>query len=138
MKGYSILLIALSLLFSVSACDSGKRTPDDGVWYCEELQAKFTYGLIDTYVSPDDPFIIDESENYVIVNGDRIAAIFGGDRGAKYVSIVCQELDHPDFYCDETIYLFEFVSLSDTEYVVKDDAGKQYTFLRIGDTPTDD
>ena len=138
MKRYSGLLIVLSLLFGLSACNLKYPIPNDGVWYCEELQAQFTMSQVDTFVSPDDEFFVDESEDYVIVNSDRIAALLESDRGATYVWIICQEWEHPDFGCGEIIYSFEFVSLSDTEYVLKDDTGKQYTFLRIGDTPTDD
>ena len=138
MKRCSVLFIVLSLLFGLSACELEDPFPSDGIWYCAELQAQFTMTKGDTFVSPDDEYFVDESENYIIVNGDRIAAILGSDPGATYVWIVCQEWDHPDFDCGEIIYSFDFVSLSDTEYILEDDAGKQYTFLRIGDTPTDD
>ena len=137
MKRSNILLTVLALLFVLSSCESEDPFPHDGIWYCAELQAQFTMTKGDTFVSPDDEFFVDESEDYVIVNSDRIAALLESDRGATYVWIVCQEPDHPDFDCGEIIYSFEFVSLSDTEYVLKDDTGKQYTFLRIGDTPTE-
>lgn len=138
MKSGIILLMVLALLFGLSACELECPYPSDGVWYCEELQAQFTMRQEDTFVSPDEEYFVDEWEDYVIVNGDRISAGLESDRGATYVWIVCQELEHPDFYCGEIIYSFEFVSLSDTKYVLEDDAGKRYTFLRIGDAPTDD
>lgn len=138
MKRCIILPVALSLLFGFTACKLEKTIPSDGVWYCAELQAQFTFGLVNTYVSPDETFVVDESKNYVIINGDRIASMLGGDYGATYVWIDCQEPNHPDFYVGEIIYSFKFVSLSDIEYIVEDDAGKRYTFLRIGSSPTDD
>lgn len=137
MKRSNILLTVLVLLFGLSACEFKDNFPNDGIWYCEELQAQFTMRQAEAFVSPDDEYFVDESENYVIVNGDRIAAVLESNRGATYVWIVCQELEHPDFYCGEIIYTFDFVSLSDTEYILKDDTGKRYTFVRIGDTPTD-
>ena len=138
MKRINILLTVLALLFGLSSCESEYPFPRDGIWYCAELQAQFTMTKGDTFVSPDDEYFVDESENYIIVNGDRIAAVLGSNFGVTYVWIVCQEPDHPDFDCGEIIYSFEFVSLSDTEYILKDDAGKRYAFLRIGDTPTDE
>ncbi len=141
MKRGSALLIVLSLLFGLSAFKLKETLPGEGIWYCAELQAQFTVRQAEAFVSPYDEYdeyFVDESENYVIVNGERIAALLGSDRGATYVWITCEELDHPDFYEGEIIYSFDFVSLSDTEYILKDDAGKQYTFLRIGDAPTDD
>ena len=139
MKKCNVLLIVLLLLLKLSACTLEERIPTDGVWYCAELQAQFTVYHGTDYIPIDaTPFVdplADESENYIIVNDDRIAALWGNDRGSTKVSISCQEPDHPDFDLGEIIYLLEFVSLSDTEYVLKDDAGKQYTFMRIGDTP---
>ena len=137
MKRYSGLLIVLSLLFGLSACELEYPIPSDGIWYCAELQAQFIFGQGDIFDSPDDLCAVDKSENYVAVNGERIASRINTDRGATYVWIICYEPNHPDYYFREIIYSFEFVSLSDTEYVLKDDTGKQYTFLRIGDTPTD-
>lgn len=140
MKKSSVLFIVLSLLLGLSACMHEQRFPTDGIWHCEELQAHFTIGHGDgsDYEWPDGEFIVDETENYVIVNGDRIACLWGVLHDSTRVEIFCQELDHPDYDAGENIYAFDFVSLSDTEYVLKDDAGKHYTFERIGDTPTDD
>ena len=135
-----LILIILSLpnilllLYGLSTLgNSGYPIPNDGVWDCEELQAQFKLGQGDGFASPDGEYVVDASEDYVVINGDRIATAMDSDRGAKYVLIICQELDHPDFYCGEVIYSFNFVSLSGTEYVLKDDTGKHYTFLRIGD-----
>jgi hypothetical protein len=138
MKCRNIFPILLLLLFGLSACNLEYPIPTDGVWYCEELQAQFTFEQGDGFASPNEEYAVDVSTDYVIVNDDRIAATLASDRGATYVWIMCQELDHPDFDCGEIIYSFEFVSLSGTEYVLKDDAGKHYTFLRIRDTSTDD
>lgn len=137
MKRGTILLVALTLLLGLSACQSEYPFPNEGIWYCADLQAQFTMGKGNTFVSRGDGLFVDKTKNYAIVNGERIAASLWSDRGSKYVWISCEEPDHPDFYEGETIYSFVFVSLSDTEYVLEDDTGKRHTFLRIGDTPTD-
>ena len=139
MKRCVVSLIVVSLLFWLSACASVESPiPADGVWYCAELQAQFTFGLESIYYLTDNILVVDESKNYVIVNNDKIASRVRTDRGASYVLIVCQEENQPDFYFDEIIYELEFVYLSDTEYVLEDNSGKQYSFVRIGDTPTED
>lgn len=138
MKRWSVLIVILSLLCGVSACKLEYPIPSEGIWYCAELQAQFTLAQGDGFASPNDEYVIDDTKDYVVVNGDRIAAILESDRGATYVWIVCQEWDHPIFDCGEIIYSFDFVSLSDTKYILEDDTGKRYTFLRIGDAPTDD
>jgi hypothetical protein len=50
---------------------------------------------------------------------------------SKHFAIVCQESDNAKFALGEVIYSLDVVSLSETEYVLEDDAGKQYTFVRI-------
>ena len=133
-------LVSLAVLLSLSACTPEQRLPSDGVWYCEELQAQFNRDWLDGYHGYADEEVptVDETDNYVIVNGDRIAALWGNLPRSKMVSIACQEPNHPDFDLGENIYYLEFVRLTDTECVLKDDAGKQYTFVRIDDSPADD
>ena len=137
MKRCIVFLIVLLMLFGLAACTPEQRTPDDGIWYCADLQAQFSVDKGDGFVSIDYVHTVDEYENYVIVDGDRIAALLSNDRGSMDVYISCQEPNNPHYGLGELIYWLKFVNLSDTEYTLKDETGKQYTFLRIGDTPTD-
>ncbi len=133
-----LLVLNVLLVFGINSCMAHmyrQRLPMEGVWYCEQLQAQFTYRTIDGYLAPEDIPPVDENENYVIVNGDRIAALIGHNHGSDYVTIICQEFNHPEYAVGESIYAFTSVSYSDTAFVLKDDAGQQYTFLRIADTP---
>ena len=142
MRRFAALLLLLVLAIGLSGCEWEQRIPTDGVWYCEELQAQFTVYERPGYVDPDwrpvadeQGNYVDENESYVIIDGDRIAASWGNDRGSIRVVILCNEERNPNCYLGEVIYAFNFVSLSDTEYVLEDDDGKRYTFIRIGDTP---
>ena len=90
-----LILIILSLpnilllLYGLSTlCNSGYPIPNDGVWYCEELQAQFKLGQGDSFTSSNDEYVVDASEDYVVINGDRIATAIDSDRGAKYVLIM--------------------------------------------------
>jgi hypothetical protein len=136
MKRIIALLISLSLLLGLNACISKERKyPKSGVWYCADLQAQFTFEIDENSTDLDYIPIIDENENYVIVNGDRIAAICGNTPGSRRVLLICQEEDNPQYHLGEVIYGFDFVRLTDTEYVLEDEDGTQYTFVKIADTP---
>lgn len=138
MKKTSVIFILLVLIFEFSACTPEQRTPDDGTWYCAELQAQFSVNKGVGFVSTDYVHSVDEYENYIIVGGDRIAALLSNDRGSMDVHIICQESNNLRYGLGEIIYSLEFVNLSATEYIVEDETGKRYTFLRIGDAPMDD
>ena len=107
------ILLFLIMVIGLSGCELEQRIPTDGVWYCAELQAQFT-----------------------VFTATELLHHGGNDRGSIRVGILCSEESNPNYYylC-ELICAFIFVSLSDTEYVFEDDDGKQYTFIRIGDTP---
>lgn len=137
MKKITVALIALTLFFGLTACNHKLLLPtENGIWYCAELQAQFTVGYRTDEVSDGEDYYVDEMYDYVIVNGDRIAALLRNNHGSKLVSIICQERNHPVYKMGDIIYIFEFVRLSDTEYVLKDEGGKRYTFVRIDDPIT--
>lgn len=118
------ILMALCVIFF--GCSNVRRVPDCGKWYCEDLQAHVNFDLPDDW----DPLNNDESGVYIVEDGEIIACVWTNDPGSSNIYISCQESDHDRYRLGEIIYCLEFVSLSDSEYVVKDDAGKQYTFVR--------
>lgn len=140
MKRCSVLFFLLLPVLGLFACTYNYEpwTPDTGVWYCSDLNARFTFGDNGDPTDPNYIPTIDEEDNHIIINGDRIASLCGRRYGSEKVTIICQEEEHPDYKVGDTICAFDFVSLSDTEYVLKDETGKRYTFVRIGDTPSDD
>lgn len=125
-----ILLLACMICISLAACTPIERMPQSGTWYCSELQAQLTIYPNQASLPYDYLLDNDESGNYVIVNGDKIACTWGNDRGSPIVYIMCQESDNPHYGLGEFIYALEFVRLSDSEYVLKDKRGKEYTFVR--------
>ena len=142
MKKCIAIFLLLIMVIGLSGCEFEQRKPTDGVWYCAELQAQFTVYERPGYVDPDwrpvadeQGNYVDENESYIIIDGDRIAASWVNDRGSIRVMILCCEERNQHYYLGQLICAFNFVSLSDTEYVLEDDDGTQYTFIRIGDTP---
>ena len=137
MKRFTVLLLLLSLILGLSACTTEPRVPIDGIWFCTELQAQFSTDQTTGFFPENYTHVVDESQNYVVVSGDRIAALLTNDHGSMEVCIICQETDNPNYELGENIFTLEFVSLSDTEYVLKDKEGKKYTFIRMDKVSTD-
>ena len=137
MKKYHVIVSILLLSLWLSACTYGYEpwTPETGIWDCPELNARFTFGHNFDTTTPTAVWTIDESGDYVMINGDSITAVCARRYDSDKVTIICIEEDHPDFRVGEDIYAFDFVRLTDTEYVLRDETGKEYTFVRIGDTP---
>lgn len=121
-----VIVVLLGLL--LSACQPRHYVPEHGIWYCEELQAQV--------IGHDDwgedwyPVDNDESGIYTIVNGDKIACTWDANVDSTQILIVCTETDNDKFELGDVIYTLYFVSLGDEKYVLKDEAGKEYTFVR--------
>lgn len=114
-----LALFMLVICAFLVGCTPVYYAPDSGTWYCEELQAQFI---------ADDP---DEAGTYVIVGGDKIVCAIDLQKNSKHFAILCQESDNNKYDLGEVIYALEVVSLSDSEYVLKDEEGKEYIFVRI-------
>ena len=127
MRVHKIMIgLVLVLCLCLTACTPTQFHPMSGTWYCEELQAQVLFDYPENW----DGINNDESGIYAIVDGEKIACICVYDEGSKVFAIECYERNNDKYNLSETIYCLEHVSLSDTEYVVKDEAGNQYTFIR--------
>lgn len=129
MMRYLKCFIVLTLLCLIlSACETAIYIPEHGTWYCEELQAQLIgRGDLDADWNPTDN---DDSGIYVIQDGDKIACTWGGQKGGTRFRIECMESDNEKYELGDVIYTLYFVSLDDDTYVLKDEAGKEYTFVR--------
>ena len=123
-----ILLIVLALFVHfifltffirsmVVGLGSVRYEPQEGVWYCEELQIQLSYE--------------DDAATYITENGDRIFGICGTDRGSKLIGILCQST-HGGHYVGEELFSAEIASLDDDTLVLyAEDSGQAYVFQRI-------
>lgn len=119
MKFRTIILytIALCTVFCIG-CTPDQYEPEDGVWYCEDLQIQLSYDV--------------GKECYAIIDGEKITAACGSDRGVKRLYVSSQQKDHPKYYLGKTIFAAEIISLNETEFVVYDEqAQREYIFYRI-------
>ena len=125
-----LMCVVLILFLNLSACVKKVYYPEYGIWYCEALQTQ----TLGSKSVPDDwsPVDNDESGIYVIISGEKIACNFEGYPGSVHLWITCMETENETYEFGEIIYSFEFVSLSDSEYVLTDEDEKEYIFVRKG------
>lgn len=129
MKVAKVLLgLPVVLCIILSACTK-EYHPQEGTWYCEELQLQLSFGI---YIlnEPGNSKYNDELYGYIIIDGERIGCQGSYDGHSRFMGVHSQELDNKKYPAGYQFYLLEAVSLGDTQYVVKDEAGNQYTFIR--------
>lgn len=118
-KNASCFIIVIIVMVLVLACAPTEFFPDEGKWYCEELEMQLAFG--------------NDDDCFVIRNGRKMKCACGSDRGSNYLSVGCQEFGCEYCYLGEEIFGATFVSLDETMLVVKDvNNGKEYVFTRIG------
>ena len=86
--------------------------------------------IIGSFPDGWDPLDNDDSGVYVIVDNDKIACAWDTNRGTPTMYINCAETDNKRYDLGEIIYKLEVVSLTDSEYVLRDEQGNEYTFIR--------
>ena len=124
MKKIDILLLLifvgglLLVVFGVFllTCTPPDYYPDEGVWYCAELQMQLDFG--------------GDDESFAIVNGEKIMCGCGADRGSTWLMVGNIDVNCTQFRLGEAVWGGTFVSLDDTKLIIKDDTGVEYTFYR--------
>lgn len=111
----SVLILAI-LLSCFSSCVGHKNwMPQDGPWFCEELQIQITFTYGDCYA------IIDEK----VVRCDCI-----NDPGSKYFFVITQE-EMTNLPIGTCLFEAEYVELGNTTFIVKElETGDIYSFFK--------
>ena len=120
-----IQVLVLFMLFTVlcAGCTAKQYEPEDGIWYCEELEMQLSYDK--------------DGQSYVVENGEKIICACGSDKGVPYLFVSIQEVHHSSYSLGEEIFCAKIISVSETEFVVYDENNeRQYIFSRI-DSHTD-
>lgn len=96
---------------------SPRYEPNEGIWFCEELQIQLDYS--------------GKAETFVIESGAKIQCGCGSDRGIKEIRVYCQEFDHPTYKLAELIFCADIKKLTDRTLTVVDPQTEQeYVFVR--------
>lgn len=119
MKFRAIVIYAVTLCIAFCmGCTPDQYEPENGVWYCEDLQIQLSYDI--------------GKECYAIIDGEKIKTACGSDRGVNRLCVSNQQKGHPKYYMGETIFVAEIISLNETEFVVYDEqAQREFVFYRV-------
>ena len=91
--------------------------PEDGIWYCEELDMQLSFSISD--------------DSYIVIDGEKVICSVRNNRGSKVFSLLIQESGVPNYKLGDAVFRGEHVSLTEEAFTVKDlDSGKQYVFIR--------
>ena len=91
--------------------------PEDGIWYCEELDMQLSFSISD--------------DSYIVIDGEKVICSVRNNRGSETFSLLIQESGVPNYKLGDAVFHGEHVSLTEEAFTVKDlDSGKQYVFIR--------
>lgn len=108
-----INLLGIAFISSTTIMD---YFPEEGQWYCEELQL----------MVPFDSSL----ECYIIKNGEKIICGCGNDRGSSWLSVCCQDEDQEYYVLGEEVFGGEFVKLEENILIIfEPQSGREYTFI---------
>ena len=124
-----VLVVGLSLVvyYSFLYCIHKQYYPNEGIWYCEEIQTQINFSPPESTVFLDN----DQSGIYVIKDDDKIACTINVYPGSPQIIIRCQDTANPHYDVGKAIYILTYEALTDEIYVVKDKSGNVYTFVRV-------
>lgn len=112
------ICLSFAFLFFLVGCDPIEFYPDEGEWYCEELQMQLSFDS--------------EGECFYIYKNEVIECGCGSDKGSTWLSVGCQDKDSQYFILGEEVFGAEFVSLEqDVLVVYSETGGRNYTFYRV-------
>lgn len=91
--------------------------PEEGIWYCEELDMQLSFSSSD--------------DSYIVIDGEKVICSVRNNRGSKTFSLLIQESGVPNYKLGDAVFRGEHVSLTEEAFTVKDrDSRKQYVFIR--------
>ena len=124
-----VLVVVFSLLayYSFLYCIHKQYYPNEGIWYCEEIQTQINFSPPEGTVYLDN----DQSGTYVVKDDNKIACSIIAYPGSPQIIIGCQDTTNPNYDVGKAIYILTYESLTDETYVVKDKSGNVYTFVRV-------
>ena len=91
--------------------------PEEGVWYCDELQLQLSFE--------------EEVESCVIVDENQKKCMLVNEQYSKILSVYCFKDENEFFDEAEMVFSGERVSLTDEEFVLRTEDGEKYVFVRI-------
>lgn len=115
----STVFFVLFIVFTVAMFWEDPYVPKEGVWYCEELQIQISFE--------------ENNDTYVTEDGNQIMCTWSHDRNSKHFEVWCIDFNTHFYEYDDVVFSGTFVKLTNDQYILEDEAGKEYIFLRMDD-----
>lgn len=115
-----IIICIIGLMLTLVQCKPYQTFPQEGIWYCEELQIQICFDKDR-----------EKRNTYAIIDDEKINCVLYTDYGNRYFSIVCQDMitgkyDSADYYAGE------FISFNDERIITRDTQTQtEYVFVRV-------
>ena len=91
--------------------------PEEGIWYCEELDMQLAFS--------------DSDDSYIVIDGEKVICSVHNNRGSQVFSLLIQESGVPNYKLGDDVFSGKYVSLTEEAFTVKDrESGMQYVFIR--------
>ena len=113
---FLLLILIVTCMINLSACDYVVYFPKEGIWYCDELQIQLDCA---------------DGFGFVMVENTKVKCAWGADRGSATLIVMSQDFNTKYYQMAEAVFVAEQVALSDTQLVVKTDENVYYIFDRI-------
>ena len=113
----SCIFVLLSLLLLTASCTPDSFEPEEGVWYCPELNIQLSYesGI----------------PSYIVVEGETVICACGSDRGVDRILLYCQQQGHPQYHMGQLLFSAQVLELTREELTVSvDSPDNRYVFRR--------
>lgn len=112
-----VVVIYTVFLFAVEPTNKVWR-PEEGIWYCEELQIQLSFDS--------------RYKSYAILDDQMIVCACENSRGSKDILVLCQESIAGEYEIGDLIFSGRYVDLDGNRYVVRDMITHElYTFELI-------
>lgn len=125
--GILILLVILGVLLICMRIETSRLlvlgpsreyTPEDGVWYCSELEMQLSFSK--------------KYHSTVVMGEEKLQCSWINDKGSDDIYVVCQEIDNQFYDLGELLFWLEYVSMDEETYEVKNhDTGETYVFIKL-------
>ena len=92
--------------------------PEEGIWYCEELDMQLAFS--------------DSDDSYIVIDGEKVICAVRNNRGSKDFLVLILESVAPNYdKFGDVVFSGKYVSLTEEAFTVKDrESGMQYVFIR--------
>ena len=115
-----VIICIIGLMLILVQCKPDQTYPEEGIWYCAELQMQICREK-------------DRTERYThaIIDGEKRNCALYTDYGNRFFSVVYMyEVDEK--YESTTLYRGEFISFNDEKIVTRDTQTQtEYVFVRV-------